>query len=170
MKPFQVSRFKFEVGTDCALESNFKLQTSNFKLGGLVLVLGGMMLVAPVVTWSQIATDPTKPAAGFYAGEPEAAGESGGMVLQSVMISSAGRAAIINGAVVKLGQKYGDAVLTRVAENEVVLKSGDIIHVLKMYPGVEKRDIAPPAAKAAPRRSKGRKGADPPAAAGAGPR
>jgi hypothetical protein len=119
--------------------------------------------------WSQGMSDPTKPAAGFSAGEPEAS-ESGGMVLQSVMISSAGRAAIINGAVVKLGQKYGDAVLTRVAENEVVLKSGDIIHVLKMYPGVEKRDIAPPAAKAAPRRSKGRKAADPPAAAGAGPR
>jgi hypothetical protein len=140
------------------------------KQGGLVLVLGGMILLAPVVTWSQIATDPTRPAAGFSTGDPDAAGESGGLVLQSVMISSAGRAAIINGTVVKLGQKYGDAVLTRVAENEVVLKSGDTVHVLKLYPGVEKRDIAPSAAKAAPRRSKGRKAADPPAAAGTGAR
>ena len=79
-----------------------------------------------------------------------------GPVLQSVMISPAGRAAIINGEMVKLGQKYGDAVLIRVAENEVVLKSSAGTQVLKMYPGVEKRVIAPPAAKAAPRRSKGR--------------
>ena len=85
------------------------------------------------------------------------------------MISPAGREAIIT-ARVKIGQKYGEAVLTRVAENEVVLKSGDTTQVLKLYPGVDKRDIAPPAAKAAPRRSKGPKAADPPAAAGAGPR
>jgi len=132
--------------------------------------------VLALIFWSagatgQITTDPTRPPTGFAVGDPELAGEAGGgLVLQSVMISSSGRAAIINGAVVKLGQKYGDAVLTRVAENEVVLKSGDTTQVLKLYPGVEKRDIATPAAKAAPRRSKGRKAADPPAAAGAGPR
>ena len=129
------------------------------------------LLIVSTSALSQIVTDPTRPPTGFAVGDPELAGEAGGgLVLQSVMISSSGRAAIINGAVVKLGQRYGDAVLTRVAENEVVLKSGDIIHVLKLYPGVEKRDIASPAAKAAPRRSKGRKAADPPAAAGAGPR
>lgn len=128
------------------------------------------LLIVSTSALSQEMTDPTRPPGGLAAGELEAAGESGGLVLQSVMISPAGRAAIINGAVVKLGQKYGEAVLTRVAENEVVLKSGDTTQVLKMYPGVEKRDIAPPAAKAAPRRSKGPKAADPPAAAGAGPR
>ncbi len=94
----------------------------------------------------------------------------GGLVLQSVMISSTRRAAIINGEMVKLGEKYGDAVLIKVAENEVVLKSGDTTQVLKMYPGVEKRDIAPAAVKSAPRRGKTpRGGTDPAASGGASP-
>ena len=124
---------------------------------GMIAVVG---LVHPV--WPQIAIDPTKPPSGFAVGDPEMAGEGGGggPVLQSVLISASGRAAIINGEMVKLGQKYGDAVLIRVAENEVALKSGDSTQVLKLYPGVEKRDIAPPAAKAAPRRGKGRKSPD----------
>jgi hypothetical protein len=53
-----------------------------------------------------------------------------------------------------------------VAENEVTLKGAEGTQVLKMYPGVEKREIAPPAAKAAPRRGKGRE----PAAGSGGPR
>ena len=45
------------------------------------------------------------------------------MMLQSVMISPTQKAAIINGVMVKLGEKYGDAVLARVAESEVVLEA-----------------------------------------------
>ena len=122
------------------------------------------------VAWSQGMTDPTRPPIGFGAGDPEMAQAAGGPVLQSVMISPAGRAAIISGEVVRLGQKYGDAVLIKVAENEVVLKSGDGTQVLKMYPGVEKRDIGPAAAKTEPRRSKGRRAADPAAAGSESPR
>jgi hypothetical protein len=62
--------------------------------------------------------------------------------------------------VVELGAKYGDAVLTRVAEDEVVLGSGSSRQVLKLHPGVEKLDVArakpvaPAAAKSAPREAK----------------
>jgi MSHA biogenesis protein MshK len=73
-------------------------------------------------------------------------------VLQSVMISASGAAAIISGQTVKLGQKYGDAVLVKVAESEVVLKDASGVQVLKLYPGVEKRSAAAPAPKAASRR------------------
>ena len=111
--------------------------------------------------------DPTRPPTGFAIGDPDAAGDGGGgLVLQSVMISPTGRAAIINGEMVKLGQKYGDAVLIKVAENEVVLKSGAGTQVLKMYPGIEKREIAPPADQAAPRRGRGQRPATPASAAG----
>jgi MSHA biogenesis protein MshK len=113
---------------------------------------------------AQAINDPTRPPAGFAVGDPEVAGEGGGgAVLQSVMISPSGRAAIINGEMVKLGQKYGDAVLIRVAESEVTLKSSTGTQVLKMYPGVDKREIAP-------RRSKGRPPAEPAAAGSAGRR
>jgi len=97
----------------------------------------------------QIATDPTRPPAAFAAEAPR--GAVAGSQLQSVMISPTRRAAIINGVVVELGGKYGDAVLMRVAEDEVVLKSGDSRQVLKLHPAVEKVAIvqAEPVAPAA---------------------
>ena len=102
------------------------------------------------------ANDPTRPPAGFDTGvaEGDAADSGGGITLQSVMISPTGRAAIINGVMVRQGEKYGDAVLVRVAESEVVLKSGSESQVLKLYPGVEKRAAAQAPAKGAPRKRK----------------
>lgn len=76
------------------------------------------------------------------------------------MISPTRSAAIINGVTVRLGEKYGDAVLVRVAESEVVLRSGGAQQVLKIHPGVEKREVvpvalgAPAAANSAPRKPK----------------
>ena len=104
---------------------------------------------------AQIANDPTRPPGGYAAGEVEAAGDAGGgLVLQSVMISPARKSAIINGERVMLGAKYGDAVLVKLTENEAVLKSGSETQVLKLYPGVEKREIVPAAKKTAARRTK----------------
>ena len=105
---------------------------------------------------AQTANDPTRPPAGFDAGvaEGDAADGGGGITLQSVMISPTGRAAIINGVMVRQGEKYGDAVLVRVAESEVVLKSGSESQVLKLYPGVEKRAAVQAPAKGAPRKRK----------------
>jgi MSHA biogenesis protein MshK len=104
--------------------------------------------------------DPTRPPSGFAVAEPDAA-LAVGPVLQSVMISPRGRSAIISGEVVRVGQKFGDAVLVRVAENEVVLKGDSGEQVLRMYPGVEKRETVRAAAKTAPRRAKGRAPAAP---------
>ena len=113
-----------------------------------------LVLLLPGVALAQ-ASDPTRPPAGMDGGaaEGDAADSGGGMTLQSVMISPTGRAAIINGVMVRQGEKYGDAVLVKVAESEVVLKSGSESHVLKLYPGVEKRAAAQPA-KSAPRKRK----------------
>ena len=77
------------------------------------------------------------------------------MMLQSVMISPTRRAAIINGVMVRQGEKYGDAVLVKVTENEVVLKSGSESQVLKLYPGVEKRVAAQAPAKGASAQEQG---------------
>lgn len=130
-----------------------------------------LVLLAPGVALAQAGADPTRPPTGFGSGAAEAdiADTGSGMTLQSVMISPTSRTAIISGVTVKLGQKYGDAVLVKVAETEVVLKSGATSQVLKLYPGVEKRDTAPPAAKTAPRRSKARGKAVPAADGAASP-
>ncbi len=123
-------------------------------------------LIGSASAVAQVMNDPTRPPSVQGVAEPEGGAEGGGPVLQSVMISPALKAAIINGAMVKLGEKYGDAVLVKVAENEVVLKSGDESQVLKLHPGVEKREAAPVAAKATPRRSKPQRGGTESAAPG----
>lgn len=97
---------------------------------------------------AQITTDPTRPPAAVAAETPR--GAVAGNQLQSVMISPTRKAAIINGAVVELGGKYGDAVLTKVAEDEVVLESGSGRQVLRMHPGVDKKVQVVQAAPLAP--------------------
>jgi len=130
-----------------------------------------VVLLAPAIALAQAGADPTRPPAGFGVGaaDMDMPDAGGGMTLQSVMISPTSRTAIISGVTVKLGQKYGDAVLVKVAESEVVLRSGATSQVLKLYPGVEKRDTAPAAAKTAPRRSKARGKAVPAADGAASP-
>lgn len=108
----------------------------------------------------QVMTDPTRPPASFGAGEPDA-GDGGGILLQSVLISPAQRAAIINGVLVRLGEKYGGAVLIEVAENEVVLRSGTIRQVLKLHPGVNMRQIGSAAAAGVPPMGQAQSGAEP---------
>ena len=116
------------------------------------IALIAAMFLFPVAVSSQgIAIDPTRPPVGYLATEADAGEGGGGMMLQTIMISPTQKTAIINGVVVKLGEKYGDAVLTRVAENEVVLRSGGVNRVLKLYPGVDKREAGQPTATAIPR-------------------
>jgi len=128
--------------------SSFILHPSSFALC--------LALLAPALAVAQILIDPTRPPAGYLATEADAGEAGGGLMLQSVMISPTQKAAIINGVVVKLGAKYGDAVLTRVAEREVVLRSGGVNRVLKLYPGVDKRDVGQAAATEISRHGKTR--------------
>lgn len=102
---------------------------------------------------AQITNDPSRPPSG-YADVENSGVASVGPVLQSVMITPTLKAAIINGEMVKLGGKFGNAHLVKVSENEVVLRNNEEIQVLKMYPGVEKRESARSAAKAPTKRAK----------------
>jgi hypothetical protein len=137
---------------------NFRLETLNLKRQALpYLALAAAMLLFPAAVSAQgITIDPTRPPVGYLATGADTGEGDGGPVLQSVMISPTQRTAIINGALVKLGEKYGDAVLTRVAESEVVLRSGGVNRVLKLYPRVDKREAGQGAAPAIPRRGTGR--------------
>ncbi len=100
---------------------------------------------------AQPLADPTRPpsAAALAAG----AGEPAGPQLQSVVISSGRKLAVIDGETVPLGGKFRDATLVRVSETEVVLKSGERTETLKLYPGVDKQPVrrrAAPARRGAP--------------------
>ena len=103
---------------------------------------------------AQAMTDPTRPPAEPAAQVPTVEGAASPVHrLQSVIISPKRKAAIINGILVELGGKYGDAVLTKVTEDEVVLSRDDSREVLKLYPGVEKLESKPGTPKSAPRKS-----------------
>ena len=97
--------------------------------------------------FAQGLADPTKPPVGFNisAGSPPRAGDIGApLVLQSVLIYSDTRSAIISGEHVLLGQKFdGGLRLVKVAETEVVLLDGAERRILKLFPGAEKRPVAP---------------------------
>lgn len=120
----------------------------------LLIVLAGA--IGSASASEQITTDPTRPPAGFAAEAPK--GAVAGNQLQSVMISPTRKSAIINGVPVELGKKYGDAVLTKVGEDEVVLESGSSRQVLKLHPAVDKKievvqavPVAPAAESGAPK-------------------
>jgi len=124
--------------------------TGSIRLLGL---LGGVawLLVCPTAGAQDI-TDPTRPPQ-YVDTAGDAATASG---LQSVFISDTRKAAIIGGQLVELGQKYGDATLVRVSENEVTLARGREKEVLHLFPGIEKKMVAakPDTATPAPARKK----------------
>lgn len=107
----------------------------------LTTALAVALTVFSGVAAAQAIKDPTRPPAGFGAAGEPASGQApaGGPVLQSVMLSPTRRAAIISGQLVSRGEYYGDALLAEVAEDHVVLRRGETTQVLKMYPGVAKR-------------------------------
>ena len=88
--------------------------------------LAALLLSLPVLRGAdaaaQLLADPTRPPAGLSSAEP-GDGAVAAPVLQSVMISSAARTAIIGGQTVNLGGTYGDARVVRITESEVVLRS-----------------------------------------------
>jgi hypothetical protein len=143
---FAVGRLQRPTADSCPLPTanflSFILHPSSFIL---LAALASAPSAAPAM--AQMLADPTRPPAELDSGVPESEGV--GTQLQSVIISPTRKAAIISGIVVELGGKYGDAVLTKVAEDEVVLTSGDSKQVLKLFPAVEKVEITPRTAKGA---------------------
>jgi MSHA biogenesis protein MshK len=93
--------------------------------------------VAMTGAQAQVLTDPTRPPSAL-SGSPAAQEEPAGTQLQSVLLSSGRKVAVINGAMVPLGGMVGEAKVVRISETEVVLKKGDETEVLKLFPGVDK--------------------------------
>ncbi|MBI3375546.1 MAG: MSHA biogenesis protein MshK [Betaproteobacteria bacterium] len=89
---------------------------------------------------AQALTDPTRPpsagAGPSPGGEQEAAPASR---LQSVLISSGRKLAVIDGMTVPLGGMVGEARLVRITETEVLLRTGKETEVLKLFPGIDKQ-------------------------------
>lgn len=90
---------------------------------------------------AQALADPTRPPLELM-GAAAAAGAAPRTPLQSILLSSARKGAIINGQYVPLGGTYGRARLVRITATEVTLKSDGTMEVLQLYPPMEKTSVA----------------------------
>ena len=106
----------------------------------------GAVLVAFSCRAEQLA-DPTRPPTAAVA--PVAAGDvqpqvDVGPVLQAVTLSKRRKHATINGREVGVGEKFGEAILVKISDSQVMLRNPDgTLETLHMYPQVEKKIIVP---------------------------
>jgi len=105
---------------------------------------------------AEVLKDPTQPPTALSGEISNENGQAAGPVLQSVMIGSQYRAAIINGQKVMLGGKYESATLIKINEREAVLRNSDMstqtlamdyAMVKKTRPAVQTKPIAQPKTK-----------------------
>lgn len=108
------------------------------------ILLAAAGFLFPAWVWAQMG-DPTRPAIEPAADESAPPAQTG---LQSILRRKGARpAAIINGQVVELGAKVGDARLLQINEAEVVLQGPAGREELRLTPAVEKSSpILPPSA------------------------
>lgn len=102
-----------------------------------VRLLSTLFMLQAVI--AQAMGDPTRPP--FEIGDGAAASAQPALVTQtkgllSVILSTERCAAIIDGKSIKLGEKYGDAVLVEVKEHGVVLESKQGRRSMELFPGV----------------------------------
>ncbi len=124
----------------------------------MVGVMSRATLFALLYMWSGMTSaenlpDPTRPPAILET--TGVAHERPSSGLQSVFISVNRRAAIIDGEMVELGKKHGDAKLIAVNEGNVVLQGAQGRQVLSLFPGVKisRDDTVPDASLAEPEKT-----------------
>jgi hypothetical protein len=107
------------------------------------VIVAAAALALSAGSTAQALTDPTRPPLELMS----AAGAAPRMPLQSILLSSARKGAIINGQYVALGGTYGRAKLVRITPTEVTLKGDQGLEVLQLYPPMEKASAASGAAE-----------------------
>lgn len=80
--------------------------------------------------------DPTRPPAELGASATTPGAALTEEVLQSVILSPGRHAAIINGQLVRVGERYGEAKLVAVSEGQAILKGAQGRRVLNLFPEV----------------------------------
>lgn len=98
------------------------------------------VLLACAPAQAQDLADPMRPPAALDIRREQSSGpQTGGPVLQSVLIGPTRKVAVISGQTVALGEKFGELHVVKITETEVVLRSGKEMQTLKLFPDVEKR-------------------------------
>ncbi len=103
-------------------------------------IAGAAALTLSAGSTAQTLIDPTRPPVELMS--EATAGAAPHTPLQSILLSSARKGAIINGQYVALGGTYGKAKLVRITATEVTLKSDQGLEVLQLYPPMERTSAA----------------------------
>lgn len=110
---------------------------------GLVVAVaaGGAVGLIQDSAFAQALTDPTRPPAVMQTDEKSAGtqNESTTPMLQSILVSPVRKQAIINGKALTVGERVGQAKIVQITENAVVLRTGNNVQTLKLFPGIEKQ-------------------------------
>ena len=113
----------------------------------LMLLQAGSAAIALLLCASSAAqalTDPTRPPLELMTSSTAgAAGVAPPTPLQSILLSSTRKGAIISGQYVPLGGVYGSARLIKISATEVTLKGDRGLEVLQLYSPMEKMTAAP---------------------------
>ncbi len=91
-----------------------------------------------------ILSDPTRPATLAPGGAAGTAADVNAPLgqLQSVLIARSGRrVAVISGQTLRVGDKFGGAVVVSMSDNSVLLKKGSKVHALKLFPAPLERRL-----------------------------
>ena len=108
----------------------------------LAQALGAAAMLLPCGgSFGQTPADPTRPPLELMRGATTAAPPR--TPLQSILLSSARKGAMLNGQYVPLGGAYGKATLVRITETEVTLKSDQGLEVLQLYPSTGTNSALP---------------------------
>jgi MSHA biogenesis protein MshK len=107
------------------------------------LIALSILLSMSYATLAQALNDPMRPPTAVPVEEKTVTSSR----LQSVLISSSRRVAVIDGRAVRLGERVGDATLVAIAPAEVTLERAGERQTLKLHPGVEKKAVPEHAAR-----------------------
>ena len=111
-------------------------KTSRIVVAALMLPLLG----ATAAGRAENLPDPTRPPSAFERPDTDSrAVPDSTPVLQSVLIAPGRTVATINGREMKVGDSLGGARIVKISETEVLLRNGNEMEKLKLFPAIEKQ-------------------------------
>ena len=106
----------------------------------MVIRLSLMLIGLSGAAQAESLPDPTRPPPGVDAAATIVV--TSGPMLQVIRTLDGQRLAIISGQALKVGGKVGDAIVTRIDEDRVMLRGPEGVQTLKLFPDVEKSPAA----------------------------
>lgn len=103
-----------------------------------VVLLGPVFALAAMPSGAQALADPTRPPSVAGLAVMDSGGGASGPVLQSILLSSKRRLAVIDGRVVKVGDRIGEARIVAIDYDSVKISDEGGISVMKLLPDAQK--------------------------------